>query len=167
MSIRCDCWALSLSRTVYFYKSDTRRNELVIQAWTEAVERYPRCGFKKLFQILRRQGNEWNYKRVHRICYCLLKLNFFCKDKQRLPVCNPVPLATPEALNQSGSVDFMHDVLVCGRRFRTFNIVDNFNREILVIEIDPNILAQRIVRLLDRIVATCGYPVKMWMDNSP
>ncbi len=61
-------------RTVYFYQPDTRRDEPVIHALTELAERYPRYGFKKLFQLLRRQGNTWNHKRVHRI-YCLLKLN--------------------------------------------------------------------------------------------
>lgn len=80
---------------------------------------------------------------------------------------NPAPPATPEALNQSWSVDFMHDALICGRRFRTFNIVDDFNREALAIEIDLNIPAQRVVRVLDRIVATRGYPVKIRMDNGP
>ena len=108
MSVRQVCRTLSLSRTVYFYQPDTRRDEPVIQALTELAERYPRYGFKKLFQLLRRQGNRWNHKRVHRI-YCLLKLNFRRKGKQRLPVCNPAPLATPEALNQSWSIDFMHD----------------------------------------------------------
>ncbi|HCB1085723.1 TPA: transposase [Klebsiella variicola subsp. variicola] len=44
-------------------------------ALTVAAERYPRYGFEKLFQVLRRQGKRWNHKRVHRI-YCLLKLNF-------------------------------------------------------------------------------------------
>ncbi len=75
--------------------------------------------------------------------------------------------ATPEALNQSWSIDFMHDALVCGRRFRTFNVVDDFNREALAIEIDLNIPAQRVVRVLDRIVANRGYPLKMRMDNGP
>ncbi|EKN4199874.1 IS3 family transposase, partial [Yersinia ruckeri] len=138
----------------------------VIQGRTEAAERYPRYGFKKLFQVLRRQGHRWNHKRVHRI-YCLLKLNFRRKGKQRLPVRNPAPLATPEQLNQSWSIDFMHDALVCGRRFRTFNVVDDFNREALAIEIDLNIPAQRVVRVLDRIVANRGYPLKMRMDNGP
>ncbi|SXF65418.1 integrase catalytic subunit [Klebsiella variicola] len=135
-------------------------------ALTVAAERYPRYGFKKLFQVLRRQGNAWNHKRVHRI-YCLLKLNFRRKGKLRLPVRNPAPLATPEAMNQSWSIDFMHDALVCGRRFRTFNVVDDFNREALAIEIDLNIPAQRVVRVLDRIVANRGYPLKMRMDNGP
>lgn len=82
-----------------------------------------------------------------------------------MPVRNPSPLATPEALNQSWSVDFMHDALVCGRRFRTFNVVDDFNREALSIEIDLNLPALRVVRVLDRIAANRGYTVMLRMDN--
>ncbi len=137
MSIHQACRTLSLSRTVFRYQLNTRRDEPVIQRLTEAAERYQRYGFKKLFQVLRRQGHVWNHKRVHRI-YCLLKLNFRRKGKQHLPVRNPAPLATPEALNQSWSIDFMHDALTCGQRFRTFNVVDDFNREAQVIEIDLN-----------------------------
>jgi hypothetical protein len=50
---------LSLSRTVYFYQPDTRRDEPVIHALTELAERYPRYGFKKQFQLLHRQG-KWD-----------------------------------------------------------------------------------------------------------
>lgn len=135
-------------------------------ALTVAAERYPRYGLKKLFQVLRRQGNAWNHKRVHRTD-CLLKLSFRRKGKQLLPVRNPAPLATPEAMNQNWSIDFKHDSLVCGRRFRTFNVVDDYNREALAIEIDLNIPAQRVVRVLDRMVANRGYPLKMRMDNGP
>ncbi|EGI16310.1 transposase B [Escherichia coli M605] len=70
-------------------------------------------------------------------------------------------------LNQSWSVDFMHDALVCGRRFRTFNVVDDFNREALSIEIDPNLPALRVVRVLDGSVANRGYPAMLRMDNGP
>ncbi|MFJ5444100.1 IS3 family transposase [Pectobacterium sp. CHL-2024] len=166
MSIRQACRTLSLSRTEYLYQPDTRRDEPVIQALTDMAERYPRYGFKKLFQKLHRQGHAWNHKRVHRI-YCLLKLNFRRKGKQRLSVRDPAPLVAPEHKNQSWSVDFMHDALVCGRRFRTFNVVDDFNREVLAIEIDLNIPAQHVVRVLGRIVANRGYPLKMRMDNGP
>lgn len=151
---------------MYFYQPNTRRDEPVIQVLTELAERYPRYGFKKLLLLLRRQGKAWDHKRVHRI-YCLLKLNFRRKGKQRSPVRNPAPLVTPGALNQCWSIDFMHDALVCGRRFRTFNELDDFNREVLAIEIDLNIPAQRMVRVLDRIVANRGYPLKMRMDNGP
>lgn len=61
----------------------------------------------------------------------------------------------------------MSDSLFCGRRFRTFNVVDDYNREILAIEIDLNLPAQRVIRVLERIVAWRGYPVKLRMDNGP
>jgi putative transposase len=114
MCIRQVCRTLSLSRTVFFYQPDIRRDEPGGQALTEAAERYPRYGFKT------RQDNVWNHKRAYRI-YCLLKLHFRHKGKQGLPV--RTSWATPETLNQSGAIDFMHDALVCGRRFRTFNVV--------------------------------------------
>ncbi|KYP00562.1 transposase [Yersinia pestis] len=113
------------------------------------VERYPRDGFFKVFQILRRWGYVWNHKRVHRI-YCLLKLNIRRKGKQRLPARTPSPLAVPERLNLSGAVDFMHDALIC---------VDDYNREKLAIEIDLNLPTQHVIRVLDRIVVNRGYPV--------
>lgn len=59
----------------------------------------------------------------------------------------------------------MHDALACGRRFRTFNVVDDFNREALSIEIDLNLPVLRVVRVLDRISANCGYPVMLRIDN--
>jgi len=61
----------------------------------------------------------------------------------------------------------MHDALLCGRRFRTFNVVDDFNRESLAIEIDLNIPDQRVIRVLDRIVANRCYPLKIRIDNGP
>lgn len=53
------------------------------------------------------------------------------------------------------------------RGFRTFNVVDDFNREILAIEIDLNLPAARVIRVLERIVAWRGYPDKIRMDNGP
>ncbi|GAA6152206.1 hypothetical protein NBRC116587_16250 [Pseudoteredinibacter isoporae] len=61
----------------------------------------------------------------------------------------------------------MSDSLFCGRRFRTFNLVDDFNREALAIEIDLNLPAPRVIRVLERTVAWRGYPNKLRMDNGP
>lgn len=103
---------------MFLYQPYTGRDEPVILGLAVMAERYPRYGLKKLFQVLRRQGNTWYQKLVHRI-YCLLKLYFRHKGKQRLLVRNLVPLATPEALNQSWSIDFIHGAFVCDNRFRT------------------------------------------------
>lgn len=64
-------------------------------------------------------------------------------------------------------MDFMSDSLFFGRRFRTFNVVDDFNWEVLPIEIDLNLPAPRVIRVLERIIAWRGYPAKLRMDNGP
>ena len=61
----------------------------------------------------------------------------------------------------------MHDSLSSGQRFRTFNVVDDYSRECLAIEVDTSLPAARILRVLDRVAAWRGYPEKLRMDNGP
>jgi len=166
LSLRAACRAFRFSRTVYRYQPDTTRDEPVIKALLALVERFPRYGFAKLFCKLRRQGKRWNHKRVYRI-YCALKLNLRRKGKRRLPTPNPSPLSVPACINQCWSVDFMSDSLWCGRSFRTFNVLDDYNREVLAIEVDLNLPALRIIRVLERVALTRGYPRKLRLDNGP
>ncbi|MBZ2548252.1 IS3-like element ISXca2 family transposase, partial [Xanthomonas perforans] len=65
------------------------------------------------------------------------------------------------------SIDFMSDALWDGRRFRTFNVIDDFSREALAIEVDLNLPAARVIRTLERIAAWRGYPNKLRLDNGP
>ena len=78
-----------------------------------------------------------------------------------------MPLVVGETVNAGWSADFMSDALWDGRRFRTFNVVDDFNREALAVEIDLNLPASRVIRVLDRIAAWRGYPDKLRLDNGP
>ena len=61
----------------------------------------------------------------------------------------------------------MSDSQFCGRRFRTFNVVDDFNREVLAIEIDLSLPSLQVTRALERIACWRGYPKKLRMDNGP
>lgn len=166
LSLRSACQILNLSRSVYRYRPDTTKDLPVIEAIQGVVEENPGWGFPKVFKTLRRHGHLWNHKRVHRV-YCLLKLNKRRKGKRRLPTRNPEPLAVPMGMNQCWSVDFMSDTLRDGRRFRTFNVLEDFNREALAIEIDLNLPAPRVIRVLDRIAEHRGYPEKLRCDNGP
>ncbi len=165
-SIRLACRVVGISPSVYRYQPDKSRDNHVIAALQEYAEKHPAYGFGKLFKVLRRKGKSWNHKRVYRV-YCELKLNLRRKGKKRLPNRNPAPLAVPEAMNQCWSMDFMCDSLHCGHRFRTFNVIDDFNREILAIEVDLSLPAQRVIRVLERIIAWLGMPQKLRMDNGP
>ena len=166
MSATRACAALRLSRTVFVYKPSPRDDMPVISTLLELVETYPRYGFGKYFALLRRAGHGWNHKRVYRI-YRELGLHMRRKGKRRLPSRNPVQIETQFAANKCWSIDFMNDSLMSGQRFRTFNVLDDFSREALAIEIDTNLPAARVVRVLDRIAAWRGYPTKMRMDNGP
>lgn len=148
----------------YVPKAD--RDDEVIAVLQELAERFPDRGFRKLFKLVRRRGLAWNHKRVWRV-YCALKLNMRRTGKKRLPDRNPTPLVAGEAINTSWSADFMSDALWDGRRFRTFNVVDDFSREALAVEIDLNLPAARVIRVLDRIAAWRGYPSKLRLDNGP
>lgn len=74
------------------------------------------------------------------------------KPRHRLVRDKPLPLAVPIAINQSWLMDFMHDQLADGRSIRLFNVIDDFNREALEIEIDFSLLSERVIRSLDRII---------------
>lgn len=166
LSVNKACGALGLSRTVFAYKPSPRDDMPVIAALLELVERYPRYGFAKYFAVLRRTGHSWNHKRVHRI-YRQLNLHLRRKGKRRLPSRVPVRLEEQTSVNGCWSIDFMSDALLGGQRFRTFNVLDDFSREILAVEVDTNLPAARIIRVLDRIAAWRGYPAKLRMDNGP
>ncbi len=129
-------------------------------------EEKPAYGFGLMVDTLRREGKPWNHKRVYRV-YRALNLNLRRKGKKRLPNRYPQPLSVPESINQCWSIDFMSDALMNGRRFRTFNVVDDYNREVLANEVGLNLPSQRSIRVLDRIALTRGYPAKMRMDNGP
>lgn len=151
---------------MYHYHPDGSKDDAVISEIQAIVERCPAYGFSKVFAVLRRAGQPWNHKRVYRI-YCALNLNLRRKGKKRLPSRYPDPLVVPVDMNQCWSIDFMSDSLFCGRRFRTFNVVDDYNREALAIEVDLSLPSVRVVRVLERIVAWRGYPAKIRMDNGP
>jgi len=107
----------------------------------ELVERWPRWGFWKCFGWLKTNGAKWNHKRVWRI-YCLMKLNLPRRKKKTLLTRERKPLAALALPNHSWYLDFVHDALICGKRFRTLNVIDEGVRECLAIEIDTSYLLQ-------------------------
>ena len=99
--------------------------------------------------------------------YRSLELNLRIKPKKRLIREKPEPLAVPEAANQSWSVDFMHDQLSDGRRYRLFNVIDDYNREGLIIDADFSLPADRVIRSLEQLIEWRGKPEAIRCDNGP
>jgi len=87
---------------------------------------------------------------------------------QGMLLSNTIRFQNIHILTTHRTIDFMRDTLYSGRGFRTFNAVDDFNREVLAVEVDTNLPAGRVLRVLDRVAEERGrYPEKLRMDNGP
>ena len=130
------------------------------------VENKPNRGFPYFFHRIRNEGYVWNHKKVKRV-YKLMNLNKRRKHKRRLPARFREPLAQPNSINGTWSIDFMHDTLMNGRKVRILNIIDDFNREGLAIEVDFSLPTLRVIRTLTQVIAWRGKPQVIRCDNGP
>ena len=167
-SVKLACSAVGVSENCYRYsKKHVHENEEIADWLIRLVTWKKRWGFGLCFDYLRNVKNfGWNHKRVYRI-YCELELNLRTKPRIRIKRDKPEALITPTALNQSWSMDFMSDNLLDGRSIRSFNVLDDFNREALAIDIDFSLPTERVIRSLNNIIEWRGKPSSLRCDNGP
>lgn len=168
LSIRQACAFFQVSETCYRYRPKLSAENAQIADWLIRLTANQRnWGFGLCFLYLRNvKGYRWNHKRVYRI-YRELELNLRIKPRKRLVREKPEALAVPESINQCWSMDFMHDQLADGRSFRLLNVIDDFNREGLGIEVDLSLPAARVIRSLEQIIEWRGKPKVIRCDNGP
>lgn len=168
ISIRFACQIFSVSESCYRYVPKLDEENQQIADWLLRITDSQRnWGFGLCYLYLRNvKGFGWNPKRVYRI-YCELSLNMRIKPKKRLKREEPAPLRVPEQSNESWSMDFMHDQLADGRSIRLLNIIDDFNREALAIEVDFSLPSVRVKQTLERLIEWRGKPVSIRCDNGP
>jgi len=168
VSIALACRAFGVSETCFRYspKRDAE-NETIADLLEGLTKAHRTWGFGLCFLYLRNvRGHTWNHKRVRRI-YCELELNLRIKPRRRIKRDKPDMLTVPVAPNLVWSMDFMADRLADGRQFRLLNVLDDFNREGLGIEVDFSLPAERVVRALDQIIEWRGKPFAIRVDNGP
>ena len=168
VSVRVLCEIFSISRTCYNYEGTLSSENQRIASWLlHLTKQHPRWGFMLCFLYLRNvKGFNWNHKRVYRI-YRALELNLRIRPRRRIRRDKPEALQVPSSINQVWSMDFMSDSLMNGHALRTFNVLDDFNREALGIEVDLSLPSARVVRSLERIIEWRGKPCAIRCDNGP
>lgn len=168
ISIRLACKTYCISETCFRYQEKLSTENLEISDWLiRLTQAHKNWGFGLCFLYLRNvKGFLWNHKRVYRI-YRELELNLRIKPRKRLSRDKPDRLTVPESINESWSMDFMHDQLKNGRRYRLLNIIDDHNREGLTIEADFSLPASRVIRSLNQVIEWRGKPNKIRCDNGP
>ena len=165
---------MGLARSSYYERPVTRAkaDAPVIEVLNQVVAKNGRWGFRLCFDWMRNHGYEWNHKRVWRITTKgspfrdkEMGLNLPRRTKKRIPKMPRVPLIAPTQSNTMWALDFMYDTLHYGRPFRTLNVIDESNREILAIEIDISLPAARVVRTLEQLEEIHGLPQAIRLDN--
>ncbi len=166
--LRRSCQCVGLSRSAWYAPplDWTVLDAEVIAALARLVEAAPSRGIDKCCQVLAKSHPQWNHKRIYRV-YCQMKLNLRRVAKRRLPKRERVPLYVPEHPDRVWSADFMLDALACGRPFRTFNVIDDFDREGVHIEVDTSLTSARLVRIFERIAQERPLPQVLRTDNGP
>jgi putative transposase len=168
VSIALACRTFEVSETCYRYSAKLNdENEQIADLLIGLTRAKKTWGFGLCFLYLRNvRGHRWNHKRVYRI-YRELELNLRIKPRKRLKRDKPDALTVPDAPNLVWSMDFMADRLEDGRQFRLLNVLDDFNREGLGIEVDFSLPAERVIRSLNQIIEWRGRPFAIRVDNGP
>ena len=166
-SLRRACRVIGLSTATWRYQRRTSTTNLAVleRLQAHAAER-ARFGYRRLHILLAREGFIVNHKRIHRI-YKAAALQVRRRRRKRLTRADRVPLPTVRQRLERWSMDFTADTLADGRNFRTLNIVDDFTRECIAIEVDRSLPGLRVARVLDRLHATVGLPQTIVVDNGP
>ena len=125
-----------------------------------------RWGYKLLCGTLRQEGWKVNHKKVYRL-YKEEKLELRRKGKKRLKSQLRGKAEKPTAPRELWTMDFVSDALSDGRSFRTLNLIDAFTRQCLAIETDTSLSGERVVRVLEDVVARRGKPQFIQIDNGP
>lgn len=159
------CRIVGISRSCVRYQS-IKDDQVLIDKLKGMAEKRPKEGFRKTFDRLRNNGMADNKKRVHRV-YKLMGLSLRRKMKKRLPARVKKLIVIPTQPHHTWSIDFMSDSLESGRKFRSFNVIDDYNREVLFIENDFSIKSSRIIWVLNHLVHKHGVPSRIRMDNGP
>ncbi|MCK6612053.1 MAG: IS3 family transposase [Bacteroidia bacterium] len=160
------CRLLGCSRKTKYYKhkmpiKDKRIKEIIqkaigttrkgrVKVIKQVQKDYPELGVSKIRRVYEREGFSLSKKLRRRI-----------KDNPK----NPIQL--PLAKNEEWAIDFMSDSLNSGRRIRTLNVIDHFNRECKGIEIAINLPARRVIEYLDILIERHGTPKRIRTDNGP
>ncbi|TNC58214.1 IS3 family transposase, partial [Klebsiella quasipneumoniae] len=161
----CRLTGLSLSTCRYEAHRPAADAHLSGRITELALERR-RFGYRRIWQLLRREGLHVNHKRVYRL-YHLSGLGVKRRRRRKGLATERLPLLRPAAPNLTWSMDFVMDALSTGRRIKCLTCVDDFTKECLTVTVAFGISGVQVSRILDSIALFRGYPATIRTDQGP
>ncbi len=159
------CMLLGISRSCYRYTS-AHKDIGLKERLKELAHVKPRYGCRRLHLLLKKEGLVINHKRTERV-YRAEQLGLRMKRRKKVSSVPRSPLPVPTVPNEQWAMDFVHDSMVSGRKFKCLSILDLFSRESLVIYAGTSIPSRVVVDILDRLREMRGVPKSIITDNGP
>jgi putative transposase len=160
------CGLIGISRSLYRYTSRRPDDTALTERLTALAGQKRRYGYRRLHVLLCREGWLINRKRTYRV-YHEAGLMVRRRKRKRIAGVDRQEKVMALAPNQSWSMDFVSDGFVDGRRLRCLNVVDDFTKECLAIEVDTSLPGRRVVGVLERLAEWRGLPQSVTVDNGP
>ena len=160
------CGLMGISRSLYRYASKRPDDKALKERLCELAGQKRRYGYRRLHVLLCREGWVINRKRTYRV-YHAADLMVRRRKRKRIAGVERQVKVMAVAPNQSWSMDFVSDGFVGGRRLRCLNIVDDFTKECLAIEVDTSLPGRRVASVLERLAESRGLPQSVTVDNGP
>jgi putative transposase len=161
------CRLLALDRNTLRYRSRRQDDAPLRTRIREIAERKRRYGCPRIYVCLRREGWPVNHKKVERLYYREEKLSLRGRRQKKTAAVPRVALPRPTRPGLCYAMDFVHDRLVTGRRYKCLTMTDPCSKEVPVIEVDGSIGGARVCRILDRLFLTRPLPETLILDNGP
>jgi putative transposase len=165
VSIRRACAALKIDRALYVYKSKRGEQAELKLKIKEICQTRVRYGYRRVHVLLRREGWRVNPKRIYRL-YKELGLQLRNKTpKRRVKAKLREDRTVAVRHNETWAMDFVHDQLATGRKIRILTVVDTFSRFSPAVDPRFSYRGEDVVRTLERICNTVGYPQAIRVDQ--
>lgn len=163
-SERRACHVVGADRTMIRYRSRRAPDTALRGRLRELANERRRFGYRRLFVLLRREGEPSGLNRIYRL-YREEGLAVRKRKARRKAVGTRAPILVEAKANARWSLDFVHDQLANGRRFRILNVVDDVTRECLAAIPDTSISGRRVARELTGLLERRGKPGMIVSDN--
>jgi putative transposase len=167
ISERRACWLVGLARTTLRRVVPEAPQSAALKGRIiDLAHARRRFGYRRIHDLLRREGIQANHKRVYRL-YREAALSVRKRRRRKLVMVDRQALHVPSGPNEVWSIDFVMDALVNGRRIKCLTIVDDFTRECLDIVVDYGISGGYVARVLEAIGKFRGPPRAVRTDQGP
>ena len=161
----CRLAGLSLYTCRYSVQRPVADAQLSVRTTELALERR-RFGYRRIWQLLRREGLYVNHKRVYHL-YHLNGLSVKRRRRRKALATERLPLLRPDAPNLTWSMDFVMDALASGRRIKCLTCVDDFTKECLTITFAFGISGVQVMPIVESIALLRGYPAMIRTAQGP